>query len=710
MHMMDHIVGVWTRWMRPLWLWVLAGVLLVGIAPARAQVSSPVATGTQVEGMVEFKWTRAIFGDLTTQIPLPPGQWTVARAQSVMSSGSRSLQGFELWMYQASGDRIHALVWMQVYPNAGISWEVGRRCLGELMRRDRGAGLSGYCHSLRMSDFMSNPQSTSQSAVRSVWAAAGLKKPDFAVFMDGFYERRGGFTVYADYALTSDAIGMSDQRIRELAKSETATSRWQRAVNSGAVQQISRLQRMYEDYSARVAAAVVDGQASTAYVGVQDSVLPVLRDVVSMLYGSDNDPAAVMLASGPATVDSSLFEPVKEPPGAQPVADETDEQEAQQRQAQQLAEQEKLAAQERDKQRLESEAKEKERLAAEAREKERVAAEAKEKERLAAQAREKERLAAESRERDRLAAEVRERDRLAAEGRERERLAAVAREREQAEQAKREAAERERLAADLEAARKRQKELEDRLAAERQEREKLLAAATLAAQQAQASKQRGRVALVIGNAAYKDSPLANPVNDATDMAQALREVGFEVILRTNVGRSQMRAAVREFGESLRRKEVGVFYFAGHGIESRGKNFLIPLSANVNAEYELEDEAVDANSILRAMEDAGNPTNIMILDACRDNPFARGWRSASRGLAQMNAPVGSFIAFATAPGSVAADGTGRNGVFTKHLLTSLRQQDLDIDRVFTRVTAGVAQETAKKQVPWKSSSLTGAFSF
>lgn len=219
-----------------------------------------------------------------------------------------------------------------------------------------------------------------------------------------------------------------------------------------------------------------------------------------------------------------------------------------------------------------------------------------------------------------------------------------------------------------------------------------------------------RVALVIGNAAYKDSPLRNPVNDATDVSAALTRLGFRVILRTNVNRAQMRAAVRDFGLALRAGGVGLFYYAGHGVESKGRNFLIPLAANLGGEFELDDEAVDANSILRAMEDAGNPTNIMILDACRDNPFSRSWRSAARGLAQMNAPTGSFVAFATAPGAVAADGTGRNGVFTKHLLASLAQPDLDIDRVFTRITAAVAQETAKRQVPWKSSSLTGAFSF
>lgn len=220
-----------------------------------------------------------------------------------------------------------------------------------------------------------------------------------------------------------------------------------------------------------------------------------------------------------------------------------------------------------------------------------------------------------------------------------------------------------------------------------------------------------RVALVIGNSAYKEAPLRNPVNDATDMAATLRTLGFSVALRTNADTRQMRAAIREFAQNLRRGGVGLFYFAGHGVQSRnGKNYLIPVGADLKEEFELEDEAVDANRVLAGMEEAGNRVNIVILDACRNNPFARSWRSAVNGLAQMSAPTGSFVGFATAPGSVAADGTGRNGLYTQHLLQNLKQGDPDIDRVFTRVTAAVARETGNKQVPWKSSSLTGDFSF
>jgi len=225
------------------------------------------------------------------------------------------------------------------------------------------------------------------------------------------------------------------------------------------------------------------------------------------------------------------------------------------------------------------------------------------------------------------------------------------------------------------------------------------------------AKTEQRTALIIGNSTYAEAPLKNPVNDASDIAALLREIGFKVSLVTNADRRRMRAAIRDFAQELKRGGVGLFYFAGHGILSKGKNFLIPVGADVREEFDLEDRAIDANTVLVGMEDAGNRVNIVILDACRNNPFARSWRSASSGgLAQMNAPTGSFIAFATAPNSVAADGAGRNGIFTKHLLSNLREGESDIDRVFTRVTAAVSHETGNKQVPWKSSSLTGVFQF
>ena len=225
-----------------------------------------------------------------------------------------------------------------------------------------------------------------------------------------------------------------------------------------------------------------------------------------------------------------------------------------------------------------------------------------------------------------------------------------------------------------------------------------------------AQQREQRVALVIGNGAYQSSPLKNPVNDATDMAQALKDKGFAVTLRTNIGNRDMRQAIRAFSQALKAGGVGLFYFAGHGVQSKGRNYLIPLNAEIKEEFELEDEAFDANRVLAGMEEAGNRVNIVILDACRDNPFGRAWRTSATGLAQLSAPIGSFVAFATAPGSVAADGSGRNGLFTSHLLTSLRNPDSDIDRVFTRVAAAVARESGNKQVPWKSSSLTGEFCF
>ncbi len=227
---------------------------------------------------------------------------------------------------------------------------------------------------------------------------------------------------------------------------------------------------------------------------------------------------------------------------------------------------------------------------------------------------------------------------------------------------------------------------------------------------AAAQPNEQRVALVIGNAAYKESPLRNPVNDATDIAAALKALGFNVILRTNASRRQMVEAVRDFGNQIRRGGVGFFYYAGHGIQSRGKNFLIPVGAQLDGEADLEFESMDANMVQAQMDEAGNRVNIVVLDACRDNPFARSFRSASRGLAQMDSAKGSFLAYATSPGSVAADGSGRNGVYTKHLLDSLKQPDTRLEEVFKRVRVEVARETGNKQIPWDSSSVLGDFYF
>lgn len=219
-----------------------------------------------------------------------------------------------------------------------------------------------------------------------------------------------------------------------------------------------------------------------------------------------------------------------------------------------------------------------------------------------------------------------------------------------------------------------------------------------------------RMALVIGNAAYAASPLRNAANDATDVAAALRSVGFEVVLGVNWGQRQMEDAIREFGEKLKAGGVGLFYFAGHGMQVGGRNYLIPVGARIETESDVAYEAVDAGRVLGKMEDAGNGFNIVVLDACRNNPFGRGFRDSQKGLAQVTAPTGSFIAYATAPGSVAADGEGRNGTFTAALLEAIGTRGLTVENVFKRVRERVARETSKRQVPWDSSSLVGEFYF
>jgi hypothetical protein len=220
-----------------------------------------------------------------------------------------------------------------------------------------------------------------------------------------------------------------------------------------------------------------------------------------------------------------------------------------------------------------------------------------------------------------------------------------------------------------------------------------------------------RTALVIGNSSYQISPLKNPVNDATDMAATLTRSGFAVSLKINADQRTIVTAIREFGRQIKQQGgVGLFYYAGHGIQVRGRNYLIPLEAVIESEGDVQFEAVDAAFVLSKMEDAGNDMNIVILDACRNNPFARNFRSGTQGLARMDAPKGSIIAYATAPGELAADGTGRNGIYTKYLIQNIQAPQLRLEDVFKNVRRAVVNETGNKQVPWESSSLMGQFYF
>ena len=220
-----------------------------------------------------------------------------------------------------------------------------------------------------------------------------------------------------------------------------------------------------------------------------------------------------------------------------------------------------------------------------------------------------------------------------------------------------------------------------------------------------------RVALVIGNGAYTAAPpLKNPPNDARDMAATLKVLGFDVTSSVNANQRDMKRLIREFGQKLKAGGSGLFYYAGHGVQSKGRNYMIPVDADIKNEAEVEDTSVDMNLVLNFMDDAQNGLNIVILDACRNNPFAKSFRSATGGLAQVDAPTGTLIAYATAPGSVAADGTDQNGLYTSELLKQMRVPGQSATDMFMRVRAEVMNKSGKKQVPWEASSLVGAFYF
>ena len=226
--------------------------------------------------------------------------------------------------------------------------------------------------------------------------------------------------------------------------------------------------------------------------------------------------------------------------------------------------------------------------------------------------------------------------------------------------------------------------------------------------------QQKRIALVMGNANYKDidKRLKNPVNDATDVAAKLESLGFNVIRSIDQTQQGMEAAIYDFGSKAKNYDVALFYYAGHGVGCNGSNYLIPIDATLPEESYVQYKCTNANLVLDLMEKAHCKMKIMILDACRNNPFARSWNRSTGGggLNHMNAPKGTFIAFSTAPGDVAQDGAERNSPYTGALLQTLDVPNLSITDFFQEVLEKVALKTNDRQNPWTSNSFRGKFIF
>jgi uncharacterized caspase-like protein len=231
-----------------------------------------------------------------------------------------------------------------------------------------------------------------------------------------------------------------------------------------------------------------------------------------------------------------------------------------------------------------------------------------------------------------------------------------------------------------------------------------------------------RVALVIGNAAYKVGTLKNPVNDAQAVAGSLRNMGFEVTYRENTSQRELLDAFRAFSLN-QTAQVRVVYYAGHGVQLKGRNYLLPVDTEIRSEDEVPAKSADLNEFLGRLSSIKQGINVVILDACRNNPFSGApivgpdgrrlvFRGATpSGLARVDAPLGTMVAFSTAPDGVALDNPQeKNSLFTKHLLQHIQAPGLPVELLFKRVRVAVSKETDQKQVPWESTSLTGDFCF
>jgi hypothetical protein len=231
-------------------------------------------------------------------------------------------------------------------------------------------------------------------------------------------------------------------------------------------------------------------------------------------------------------------------------------------------------------------------------------------------------------------------------------------------------------------------------------------AATLAIAQAEAPPPR--TALVIGNADYSFAPLRNPINDADAVAKSLEEAGFNVILAKNAGHAELEKAVKELGDELKSKGgVGLFYFSGHGAQIEGENYLIPAGNEITDFDDVKTKSLTGTEIVDAMSAAKNDLNIIILDACRNNPIDP---NGSKGLSRIDSSASLFVSFATSPGTVALDGAGNNSPYTKYLATSIAEPNLNIEETFKRTLKGVYVDTHGEQTPWISSTYFGEFVF
>jgi len=220
-----------------------------------------------------------------------------------------------------------------------------------------------------------------------------------------------------------------------------------------------------------------------------------------------------------------------------------------------------------------------------------------------------------------------------------------------------------------------------------------------------------RIALVIGNGNYEVfGKLKNPLNDAADISAVLRELGFQVTSLQDTTLRDMKEAIKRFAQSLDYGGVGLLYYAGHGIQVDGRNYLIPIDARIEKDYEAEYTSVHASWILDAIGAAKNRVSIIVLDACRDNPITRSTRTGKGGLAAVQAARGSFIAYSTAPGRLARDGRGRNSPYARALLRHIKTPGVRVEQMFKKVRIAVEQSTAGQQTPWETSSLIGDFYF
>ena len=636
-----------------------------------SEVKTSVSLNDEVKNFIDFKGSGS-FGDSAVRVPLPPGNWKVRVLDNTKSTHAIPINGIFIGLDNVVDDRVENVIRISVFPNNKKDWNPGRnQCIGEFFSRERGKSISGYCHSIRPVRLMGNfVDRIWQEKIRNAWIKNSINWPDFAVQYNSYYEADERFTIYLNHAVSLPKIGLPD----DLVKSKSDIENWWKSnLNSPSV---SAVTKWFEAYGEAVAAAV-EGKSG-------DEQALKLAELTKLKSGFENLRVAQSVTQPSDSKRAGLIESLPTNPS---ITAET-----------------KLPAREVEK--LVNEVPKDQLLIAQ-RQSQEVEESKRKQEELEVQL-----LAAQRKAQDAELA-IREQALLAQEANQKEQ-ARLAQEAKQIEQ--------ERLLADQKVKEQLQaaEEIAKANAIELAKLKEEMARMNLQKQQSLQSAPSSRKALVIGNDSYDSVPkLVNARQDAEAVGRTLEDLGYKVTLKKDLNQKNMKAALRQFKNDVEGGDEVVIFYAGHGVQMRSTNYLLPIDIKGDSEDQVKDDAIQLQRLLDDMNDKKVKLTLAMIDACRDNPFPKAGRAiGSRGLAPTTAATGQMIIFSAGSGQQALDKLGPNdknpnGLFTRMLLNEMIKPGVRVDNMIRDVRRNVvaaAKSVGHEQVPAIYDQVVGDFYF